>query len=111
GKASLSLAMVAPRPADHNLKAAGSNPAPATKYTKARLVRAFVYLVTGRGFNAFSGARKKAKPTQRDRNYKSCPRNQIPSKNQNAPPGAARSAGNRFTGSIAYPPRLVRLIT
>ncbi|WP_426781569.1 hypothetical protein, partial [Rhizobium beringeri] len=31
GKASLSLAMVAPRPADHNLKAAGSNPAPATK--------------------------------------------------------------------------------
>ncbi|WP_426782318.1 hypothetical protein, partial [Rhizobium beringeri] len=32
GKASLSLAMVAPRPADHNLKAAGSNPAPATKF-------------------------------------------------------------------------------
>ncbi|WP_206120231.1 hypothetical protein, partial [Rhizobium laguerreae] len=30
-KTSSSLAMVAPRPADHNLKAAGSNPAPATK--------------------------------------------------------------------------------
>ncbi|WP_210162159.1 hypothetical protein, partial [Rhizobium sp. CCGE 510] len=32
GKAALSLAMVAPRSqAHHNLKAAGSNPAPATK--------------------------------------------------------------------------------
>ncbi|WP_206099873.1 hypothetical protein, partial [Rhizobium leguminosarum] len=29
---SSSLAMVARRPADHNLKAAGSNPAPATKF-------------------------------------------------------------------------------
>jgi hypothetical protein len=39
-------------------------------------VRAFVYLVTGRGFNVSSGGRKKVKPTQRDRNFKSCPRNQ-----------------------------------
>ncbi|WP_221947992.1 hypothetical protein, partial [Rhizobium laguerreae] len=31
-KTSSSLAMVARRPADHNLKAAGSNPAPATKF-------------------------------------------------------------------------------
>ncbi|MGO7593413.1 hypothetical protein, partial [Rhizobium leguminosarum] len=35
GKASLSLAMVAPRPADHNLKGPkdGSNPAPETKFS------------------------------------------------------------------------------
>ncbi|WP_207797762.1 hypothetical protein, partial [Rhizobium hidalgonense] len=51
--------------AHHNLKAAGSNPAPATKQI-ARLVRAFC-LVTGRGVNASSGARKAAKPTMRDR--------------------------------------------
>ncbi|MGO6847121.1 hypothetical protein ACCS84_28620, partial [Rhizobium ruizarguesonis] len=37
GKASLSLAMVAPRPADHNLKAAGSNPAPATKPSSLKI--------------------------------------------------------------------------
>ncbi|MBY3032804.1 hypothetical protein HF265_27600 [Rhizobium leguminosarum] len=49
-KTSSSLAMVAPRPADHNLKAAGSNPAPATKQIAA--FRAAFCLVTGRGFNA-----------------------------------------------------------
>ncbi|MGO7367021.1 hypothetical protein, partial [Rhizobium leguminosarum] len=32
-----SLAMVAPRPADHNLKAAGSNPAPATNPSSLKI--------------------------------------------------------------------------
>ncbi|MGO7129702.1 hypothetical protein AB9E06_02465, partial [Rhizobium leguminosarum] len=49
-KTSSSLATVAPRPADHNLKAAGSNPAPETKQIAA--LRAAFCLVTGRGFNA-----------------------------------------------------------
>ncbi|MGO7000259.1 hypothetical protein, partial [Rhizobium leguminosarum] len=76
---SSSLAMVAPRPADHNLKAAGSNPAPETKYDKARPVRALSYLVTDRGVDASSGARKKAKPTQRDRKLQSLPPKPNPS--------------------------------
>ncbi|WP_312367872.1 hypothetical protein, partial [Ensifer sp.] len=65
----------------HNLKAAGSNPAPATKNTKMpphkggflRLDR------TARRLNPSSGARNEAKPTQRDRNLNSCDRNQTKS--------------------------------
>ncbi|MDO3436808.1 hypothetical protein QWJ46_29670, partial [Rhizobium sp. CBN3] len=64
----------------HNLKAAGSNPAPATKLpnspiTEARLARAFC-LVTGRGVNASSGACKQATPTPRDRKTPKPARNQ-----------------------------------
>ncbi|MGO7543038.1 hypothetical protein ACC680_31230, partial [Rhizobium ruizarguesonis] len=47
----------------------GTNPAPATKQIAA--FRAAFCLVTGRGFNASSGACKKAKPTQRDRKLQS----------------------------------------
>ncbi|WP_309574479.1 hypothetical protein, partial [Rhizobium sp. AP16] len=75
------------------------NPAPATKYDKARIKRALSYLLTGRadkpfgfalGVNPFSGARKEAKPTQSDKKpqtltpNQNCPKCQYPK---------ARSAG------------------
>ncbi|NKL03228.1 hypothetical protein GFM02_34655 [Rhizobium leguminosarum bv. viciae] len=53
-KTSSSLAMVARRPADHNLKAAGSNPAPATKYFPNRQNNKAPDRRNGRGFAVFA---------------------------------------------------------